>query len=152
MDGECTIWYIFGMKLENTLHIEAPIDVVWALTEDVERWPDTTPTMSAVERLDDGPLAIGSRARIKQPGQPTRVWTVTRFEPGHLFAWTTKALGTCMEGSHHLSEEGDGCVHRLELELTGATAGIVGRLLRGQLLKAITTENEGFKAAAESRG
>lgn len=140
------------MKLENTQRIEAPVDVVWALTEDVERWPDITPTMTSVERLDDGPLAVGSQARIKQPGQGSRVWTVTRFEPGRLFAWSTKALGTHMEGSHHLSEEDGVCVNRLVLELTGGTAGIVGRLLGGQLRKAIATENEGFKAAAESPG
>ncbi len=140
------------MKLENTQRITAPVDVVWALTEDVERWPDITPTMTTVERLDDGPLAVGSQARIKQPGQGSRVWTVTRLEPGRLFAWSTKALGTHMEGSHHLSEEDGVCVNRLVLELTGGTAGIVGRLLGGQLRKAIATENEGFKAAAESRG
>lgn len=140
------------MKLENTQHIDAAIDVVWALTEDVERWPDTTPTMTSVERLDEGPLAVGSQARIKQPGQRARVWTVTRFEQGRLFAWSTSALGTHMEGSHHLSEDGTGCVNRLELEITGGTAGLVGRLFGRQLLKAITTENEGFKQAAESRG
>ena len=34
--------------------------------------------------------------------------------------------------------------------MTGATAGIVGRLLGRTLLKAITTENEGFKQVAET--
>ncbi|MET0148825.1 MAG: SRPBCC family protein [Acidimicrobiales bacterium] len=139
------------MKLENVQKIEAPVDVVWALTEDVERWPAVTPTMTTVERLDDGPLAVGSQARIKQPGQGTRVWTVTRLEPGRLFAWSTKALGTQMEGSHHLEADGRGCVNRLELEMTGATAGVVGRLLGRTLLKAITTENEGFKRVAEAK-
>lgn len=140
------------MRIEHTLRIEAPVDVVWALTEDVEHWPDATPTMTSVERLDDGPLAVGSQARIKQPGQQARVWTVTRLDPGRTFAWSTTALGARMEGSHHLSDDGGACMNRLELELSGGTAGVVGRLLRGQLLKAITTENEGFKQAAESRG
>jgi uncharacterized membrane protein len=140
------------MKLENVQRIAAPIEVVWALTEDVEGWPDVTPTMTTVERLDDGALAVGSTARIKQPGQRARVWTVTRLEPGRSFAWSTKAMGTTMEGAHLLTEEGGACVNRLELEITGATAGLVGRLLRRPLLKAITTENEGFKAAAEARG
>ena len=31
------------MNLENVKHIKAPVEVVWALTEDVERWPDITP-------------------------------------------------------------------------------------------------------------
>jgi len=103
-----------SMKLEHAVQTEAPIDVVWGLTEDVERWPETTPTMTSVERLDDGPLGVGSQARIKQPGQRARTWTVTRFERGRTFAWSTKALGAHM--------------------------------------KAIATENEGFKQAAESRG
>ncbi len=139
------------MKLENVQKIEAPVDTVWALTEDVERWPAITPTMTTVERLDDGPLAVGSQARIKQPGQGTRVWTVTRLEPGRLFAWSTKALGTQMEGSHHLEADGGGCVNRLGLEITGGTAGVVGRLLGRTLLKAITTENEGCKKVAEAK-
>ena len=41
-------------------------------------------------------------------------------------------------------------MNRLGLEITGATAGIVGRLLGRSLLKAITTENEGFRRAAEA--
>ena len=65
------------MKLENVMHIGAPVEVVWALTEDVEAWPDVTPTMTSVERLEDGPLAVGSQASIKRPGQGARVWTVT---------------------------------------------------------------------------
>jgi hypothetical protein len=55
-----------------------------------------------------------------------------------------------MEGSHELEAEPGGCVNRLGLEITGATAGIVGRLLGRSLLKAITTENEGFKKVAET--
>ena len=57
--------------------------------------------MTSVERLDDGPLAVGSRARVA-PGQRARVWTVTRLEPGRLFAWEARALGVRMNGSHHL--------------------------------------------------
>jgi uncharacterized membrane protein len=138
------------MIIEHELRIDAPAGVVWSLTEDVEGWPAITPTMTTVERLDDGPLAVGSRARIKQPGQRARVWTVTRFEPGRVFAWSTRALGARMEGGHHLRDEDGACVNRLVLEVTGATAGLVGLLMRRTLLKAITTENEGFKAAAEA--
>jgi len=36
--------------------------------------------MTSVERLDDGPITLGSRARVKQPGQRPAVWTVTELE------------------------------------------------------------------------
>ena len=42
-------------------------------------------------------------------------------------------------------------MNRLGLEITGGTAGVVGRLLGRTLLKAITTENEGFKKVAEAK-
>ena len=138
------------MHLEDRVEIAAPAARVWELTEDVERWPETTPTMTSVERLDEGPLAIGSQARIKQPAQRARVWTVTRLEPGRRFAWATRAMGMGMEGGHLIEGDDRSCTNTLTLDVSGPLASTVGRLLAGQLRKAIQTENQGFKAAAEA--
>ena len=139
------------MAITNELIIDAPVERVWALTADVESWPATTPTMTSVERLDDGPIRVGSRARIKQPRQPSRVWTVTSLEPGSLFAWETRILGVRMIGSHRLGDAGDGrCRNTLGVELIGRFAGLIETLSRRQLLAAITTENQGFRQAAET--
>ena len=139
------------MRLEHDLLIQAPVETVWALTLDVERWPESTPTITEVVRLDDGPLAVGSQARIKQPGQGPRVWTVSRLEGPHEFEWGTKVGTVTMRGGHHLTAEGDGCRNTLTLELEGFGAGLLGRLAGKKLLQAITTENEGFKATAEAQ-
>ncbi len=138
------------MEITHELTIEAPVDVVWGLTEDVEAWPSTTPTMTRVERLDDGPLRAGSTARVKQPWQRATIWTVTRLEPGHVFEWRTRALGTDMVGRHTLSSEGAGCRNTLCVEVTGRGAPLFGKLLGGRIAAAIETENEGFKRAAEA--
>jgi len=58
------------MRFENTIEIDAPADRVWALTTDVESWPAITPTMTKVERLDNGPFHATSTARVKQPVTP----------------------------------------------------------------------------------
>ena len=138
------------MKIQHALEIDAPLDRVWALTVGVEDWPILTPTVTSVKRLDDGALRVGSRVRLKQPGQPARVWTVTALEPQRRFAWSTELLGTTMTGVHELAATGNGTKNTLRVELTGWSSSLLGILLRAPIAKAIAKENEGFKTAAES--
>lgn len=138
------------MRIENSIDIDAPIERVWALTIDVESWPKHTPTITAVERLDTGPLHVGSTARIEQPGQRPRTWTVTELEEPRRFSWSARAMGTTMTASHELRTGEGRTTNRLVVEIEGAPAPIVGALLRRPIGKAIATENDGFKAAAET--
>ncbi|MGE0229837.1 MAG: SRPBCC family protein [Dehalococcoidia bacterium] len=138
------------MRIEHTIDIAAPVDRVWDLTLDVEHWPQLTPTITRVERLDAGPMAIGSQARIKQPAQGTKVWTVTTLEPRRRFAWATKLMGNRMTGGHHLTETAAGTTNRLTVDIEGPLAPVLGLLLRGPIHNAIKKENEGFKRAAEA--
>ena len=55
------------MQFETTVQIDASPQSVWEVMTDVERWPEWTTSVQRVERLDDGPLRVGSRARLKQP-------------------------------------------------------------------------------------
>jgi hypothetical protein len=136
--------------IRNELLIEADPAVVWALTVDIERWPELTPTITEVTVLDDGPLRPGRRARVKQPAQRPAVWTVSRFEPGTTFEWWTRVGPVTMTGGHHLSADPGGCVNVLTLEVTGRGAGLAERLVGARIARAIDTENRGFKAAAEA--
>jgi hypothetical protein len=54
-----------------------------------------------------------------------------------------------MIGAHRLEPVATGCRNTLTIDLEGRGAGIMGRLLGGQIQRAITTENEGFRRAAE---
>lgn len=138
------------MHLQDELLIHAPVERVWALTVDVERWPEATPTMTEVTRLDDGPLGVGSQARIKQPAQSARVWTVTRLDEPTSFEWATTLGPLRLRGGHHLSGEGDACRNRLTLDVEGFGSGLFGLVAGRTLRKAIATENEGFKSVAEA--
>lgn len=137
------------MDIKHTLEIAAPLEEVWALTIDVERWPELTPTMISVERLDGGPIELGSRARIKQPGMPSAVWTVTEFEPNQLFAWETKLGTITFRGGHRIETTGQGCRNTLSVDVSGLGSSVLRAVGRRRLLKAIVTENQGFKKAAE---
>ncbi|MHC4954653.1 MAG: SRPBCC family protein [Planctomycetota bacterium] len=137
------------MRIEHSIEIHAPVSRVWELTLDVEAWPTFTPTITSIELLGDAPVRVGATARIKQPGQRARIWTVTELEPQRQFTWATRALGCTMAGSHELAAEGSGTRQTLAVELDGPLAPILGVLLRRPLKKALAAENEGFKAAAE---
>jgi len=139
------------MNLTDTVRIDAPVDVVWQLTADIANWPAWTPTMTSVQRLDDGPLHVGSQARIKQPGQRPAAWTVTRVDPGHEFSWQTGRFGLTMVATHRLAASGTGCRNTLELQVTGPLAGLLGWLIRPAARRALRIENAGFKTQAERR-
>ncbi|MGZ5404553.1 MAG: SRPBCC family protein [Nocardioides sp.] len=64
------------LGLQHTVTIAATPERVWGLIIDVERWPERIPTVITVERLDAGPLDVGSRTRLQHPRLPTVVWTV----------------------------------------------------------------------------
>lgn len=145
---ECTNWYTRTIRVENVIHINAPIEHVWDLTMDVETWPEITPTMTRVELLDS-PLDLGSEARIKQPGQRERTWTVTELEPTRSFAWSTNMVGLSMTGAHHLEATSGGTNNTLIVEVDGPLAPILGPLMKRPIAKAIAAENEGFREAAE---
>ncbi len=135
--------------VEHSIAIDAPPASVWALTVDVETWPSLFPTVTRIERLDSGPMRAGSQARIKQPGQPNRVWTVTEVTPNQRFVWATTAKGFAMRAEHILTPTtSGGTTNLLRLELTGPLAGLVGVIGGRTLRKTLATENEGFRAAA----
>jgi uncharacterized membrane protein len=144
------------MKIEHALHIDAPHGLVWALTDDIESWPRHTPTITSVERLDPGPLEVGSRVRIEQPRLPARTWTVTDFEPGHRLTWWTRLLGAKMIATHQVEavdpgEPSSGTTNTLAVEFEGPTGWPVGKVFGRAVRRAIATENEGFRSAAEAQ-
>lgn len=140
------------MDITHDILINAPVEAVWHATVDIESWPSTTPTVTSVERLDDGPLRVGSQARLKQPGQRRKVWTVTAFRPNELFEWEAKVAGVRTVGSHRLSAVDGGCRNTLVITLHGRRGRLLGRLAGRSMRASLAKENAGFKQHAEHAG
>lgn len=117
---------------ETTRHIDAPIQVVWEVLFDVARWPEWTPTISSVERLDDGPFQVGSRSKVRQPKLPQALWEVTEVAEGRSFTWEAKGPGMKTIARHEVVPDGTGSRVTLSIEQTGpmgAVAALVWRRL-----------------------
>ena len=140
-------WYKGEVQHEVSTAIAAPAERVWAILSDVERWPTWTASMTSVEL--DGPLAVGSQAKIRQPKLPAVTWTVTEVVPGRSFTWHSTAPGSRATGWHEVTPTGDAtCDVRLALEQAGPLGSLVGLLYRGLTQRYIQMEADGLAAAS----
>jgi uncharacterized protein YndB with AHSA1/START domain len=114
----------------TTRHIDAPTEPVWEVLSDVAGWPDWLPTVDSVERLDDGPLRVGSRAEVRQPRLPKAVWEVTEVVPGRSFTWEATGPGMRTIGRHEVVPDATGSTVTLGIEQTGPMGAVAALLWR----------------------
>ncbi len=138
------------MTLEEQIEISAPPEVVWAVTVNLERWPEWTPTVTTVRRIDQGPMGVGSAAWLKQPSLPEAKWVVTEFTPQERFRWETQVRGLRMIGTHEIAPWGAGARSLLRIEMTGLVAKLLGPLIRHRVRRALEQENIGLKRRCET--
>src|SRR5215831_439562 len=116
---------LFQIQIE----IDASPDRVWAIVRDVERWPEWTPTVKSVRLQPPGPLAVGSRAAIRQPRLPPALWQVTELDdPRRSFTWVNAAPGLRVIAKHWVEGRGDKCSVTLSVSFDGLLAGPVAFL------------------------
>lgn len=137
-------------SLRHTITIAAPPERVWAVVVDVERWPERIPTVDSVERLDAGPLAVGSRTRLEQPRLPAAVWTVTELADGASFTWESNSSGVTVSAVHVVEPHPDGSLLTLGLTVSGALAWFGWLMSRSLTKRYVETEGVSIKRAAET--
>ena len=121
------------------------------MLRDVERWPEWAPTVTSVRRLDDGPLAVGSRVRVEQPRIPPTAYVVTELEPSRSFTWVATGPGVRTTARHRLKDLGGGTRVTLAVEQAGPVGAVMGRFYRRLTDRYLTAEAEGIKARSEGR-
>lgn len=139
------------MYLTRTFDIAAPPEVVWEVTSDVEHWNQWTDTITSVEWIEGESIAVGNRARIKQPMQKAAVWTVTDVVPGHSFRWSTKNMGAKFTGIHEVEPSPTGTRATLAIEASGIGAILIYPMLAPALRRGLKTEEGGLTALCEER-
>ena len=132
----------------TSIAIDAPIEVVWSVFSDVERWPTWSSSFTSVE-LIDGPMRLGAKARIRQPRLPTVVWEVTKWEPGRSWTWATTSPGARTEASHVLTRSGAGTVAEQSIISSGPLGRVAARVWRSLTRRYIAIEAAGLKRQSE---
>jgi len=131
-----------------SITIDAPIDVVWSVFTDVERWPTWASSFTSVE-LIDGPMRLGAKARIRQPKLPTVVWEVIKWEPGHSWTWAATGPGARTEASHVLTSAGGRTVAEQAIVSTGPLGRLLAWMWRSLTRRYLAIEAAGLKEKSE---
>jgi uncharacterized membrane protein len=132
----------------TSITIDAPIDTVWSVFTDVERWPTWASSFTSVE-LIDGPMRLGAKARIRQPRLPTVVWEVTKWEPGRSWTWTATSPGARTEASHVLTRVGTSTVAEQAITPSGPLGRLAAFVLRPLTRRYLAIEAAGLKQRSE---
>lgn len=138
------------MKIERVIEIDASPETVWPHVADVERWREWTPSITSIEPLDPGGLAVGVRFRVLQPKFPPVIWRVSSLVPGRSFEWVARSPGMTSTGRHVVEPRpGGGSIVTLAVIQEGLLGGIVGGMLAPLSRSYVEMEAEGLKRRSE---
>lgn len=136
------------MTFEREIDIAAPAARVWQVMADVERWHEWTPSVTKIT-LYGRPVALGTRALIRQPRFPPAWWKVTEIVPGCEFTWVSWAPGLRVIGRHGVETTDWGSCATLRLSYEGLFGPWFARLTQRIVEEYLDFEANGLKARSE---
>ncbi len=137
-------------RFSISVDIDAPPERVWAVMRDVERWHEWTASITSVTRVDHGPLAIGSRARVRQPKLLPAEFIVTELEENKGFTWVTLSPGVTATARHSVQPIPSGTRATLSVQFDGLAAPIVAWMTRNLNDRYLALEAAGLKKRSEA--
>ncbi|MFE5757377.1 SRPBCC family protein [Streptomyces massasporeus] len=144
-------------QFEATVEINRPVEAVFDYLADGRNDPQFSPRVLKIERVPDGPTAVGTvfRSTVKDAGMKTgREFRITDLEAPVRIRWVevSKNSVTASEGGYDLEPMSDG---RTRVRIFNVLEGHgIGKLLVGLALIAARKDAPNFgariKAAAEA--
>ncbi|MFD9981459.1 SRPBCC family protein [Streptomyces massasporeus] len=144
-------------QFEATVEIDRPVEAVFDYLADGRNDPQFSPRVLKIERVPDGPTAVGTvfRSTVKDAGMKTgREFRITDLEAPVRIRWAEVSKNSVIadEGGYDLEPMSDG---RTRVRIFNVLQGHgIGKLLVGLALTAARKDAPGFgariKAAAEA--
>ena len=129
-----------------TAEIAAPPQLIWSVMANVKLWPEWTPSVRHVTLLTPGPLRVGSRVRLRQPGFPPARWRVTELEVDRGFTWVSGAPGLRVVARHRIEPLDGGCRVTLAISYDGLLGPLFAWWTRNVNYRYLAMEAGGLKA------
>ena len=139
-------------QFATSIDIPAPVERAWEVMSDVDRWHEWTPSIRAITRLGDAPLAVGTKVVVRQPKFPPALWTVTDVQPGRSFTWVSVAPGMRVTGTHTVEPTAAGSRARLSLKYEGPIGRLFARMTKGVTVRFMDHEADGLAARSRDPG
>ncbi|HEU5045371.1 MAG TPA: SRPBCC family protein [Nocardioidaceae bacterium] len=135
-----------------TKDVDATVESLWGMVSDVARWDSLLPTVDKVSRLDaGGPIGVGSRFEVDQPGLAKAVYEITDWRPNRGFTWVAAAPGVRTTATHELTAEGQGARLALGVDWSGPLAWLVRLMFASKARRMVELEAETFAGLAHRR-
>jgi len=129
-------------------HINAPIQVVWSILTDFEKWPEWNESVK--EMRFQGPVEAGAEFRWKAGGMRIRS-RIEQFTSPFTIVWSGRTMGIRAIHSWTLTEETNGTNVRTEESFEGLMAWLFASLMRRMLANALQQGRAALKNEAEKK-
>jgi carbon monoxide dehydrogenase subunit G len=139
------------MRFESSIEINAPVKKVWALIDKLEGWPQWMPSIKKIQRVSNGPLAVGSQLSVTARVSRLTVkllMTITKFVPERNVVMQGKTLGTNLTRFYNLEPVDGKTKVTVGGDVSGALAWLAcrgGQAISAEIALAVKTRIEGSK-------
>jgi carbon monoxide dehydrogenase subunit G len=137
------------MVFESSIDINAPVEKVWALIDELEEWPQWMPSIKKIERVSAGPLTVGSQLSVtaKVSGLTVKLsMTIIEFVPQRTVVMQGKALGTNLTRFYNMKPVDGKTRITVGGEVSGFLAWLAhrgGQAISDEITLAVKTRIEG---------
>ena len=140
--------------------INAPVERVFSVMTDLERWPENIEAITKVEKLTPGPVGSGTQfkeTRVMFGKEHTETMRFEDVVPNKGYTLAANSCGVEYASVHTLTPDAQGTLLRMEMHSKPVTLGakitspIMGVMLKGTMRKMISKDFDEVAHACESQ-